>query len=61
LWYIDDVYHSAVAERKQRLSIEVLPEEVMLLRQVRASAVLKGVSLREWVLEALREKLARES
>ena len=46
-----------MAERKSRLSIEVLAEEEAFIRQVRAAAMLQGQTLRWWVMEALREKL----
>jgi hypothetical protein len=54
------MYTCGVVERKQRLSIEVLPDEAAFIRQVRAAAVLRGVPLRQWVMEALREKYQRE-
>ncbi|HXI15422.1 MAG TPA: hypothetical protein VNM48_03550 [Chloroflexota bacterium] len=47
-------------DRKPRLSIEVQPTEEPLIRHIRAAAALRGVNLREWVLEALREKYERE-
>lgn len=51
-----------MAERKgkPRIIVEVLPDEETFVRQVRAAAVLKGVSMREWVMEALREKWERD-
>jgi hypothetical protein len=51
---------ASMLDRKQRLSIELLPEEESLVRRARASAALKGITLRQWVLDALRIKLAEE-
>lgn len=53
--------HMAERKAKARLIVEVEPEDEQFIRQVRAAAVLKGVSLREWVLAAIREKYEREA
>jgi predicted HicB family RNase H-like nuclease len=51
----------AEGKRKPRLIVElVTSEEMLFARQVRAAAALKGISLRAWILEAMREKYARE-
>jgi hypothetical protein len=48
-------------ERPERLAIEYYtPEEVTLVRRVRAQAALRGERVREWVLRALRTQLERE-
>ena len=48
-------------ERVERLSIEYYgEEEVTLVRRVRAHVALRGERMREWVLEAVREKMERE-
>ena len=44
-------------EVRERLSIDVTPEE---RRRVKAVAALSGKSVREFVLESIREKIARE-
>ncbi|MGH2350319.1 MAG: hypothetical protein ACRDJN_01735 [Chloroflexota bacterium] len=51
-----------MAERKgkPRIIVEVMPEDEAFVRQVRAAAVLRGATMREWVMEALREKWERE-
>jgi hypothetical protein len=48
-----------MSDRKQRLSIEVLPEEAPLIRQARATAALRGITLRELVLLALRKEITQ--
>ena len=48
-------------ERPERLTVEYYgAEEVRLVRRVRAHVALRGGRVREWVLDALREKLERE-
>lgn len=50
-----------IGERPERLTIEYYgPEETELARQVRAAAALRGERVREWVLQALRERLERD-
>lgn len=44
-------------EVRERLSIDVTPEE---RRRVKAVAALSGKSVRDFVLESIREKIARE-
>lgn len=44
-------------EARERLSIDVNPEE---RRRVKAIAALSGKSVRDFVLESIREKIARE-
>jgi hypothetical protein len=47
-------------ERPGRLVVEYYTaEELALVRRVRIAAVLAGVSVREWVLQALRDQLER--
>jgi uncharacterized protein (DUF1778 family) len=43
---------------RERLSIDVTPEE---RRRVKAVAALTGKSIRDFVLESIREKIARET
>lgn len=45
-----------MTEVRERLSIDVTPEE---RRRVKAVAALSGQSIREFVLESIREKIAR--
>jgi hypothetical protein len=52
--------HMAERKAKSRLIVEVDPEDEQFMRQVRAASVLKGVSLREWILAAIREKYERD-
>jgi predicted HicB family RNase H-like nuclease len=42
-----------------RLHVPDLPED--LHRQIKSTAAADGKSLKEWVVEALREKLARKA
>lgn len=42
---------------RERLSIDVTPEE---RRRVKAVAALSGKSVKEFILESIREKIARE-
>jgi hypothetical protein len=50
-----------LGERPERLVVEYYgPEEIELARQVRAAAALRGQRVREWVLEALRQRLERD-
>ena len=50
-----------LGERPERLVVEYYgPAEVELARQVRAAAALRGERVREWVLQALRQRLERE-
>lgn len=46
-----------MSEVRERLSIDVTPEE---RRRVKAVAALSGKSVRDFVLESIREKIARE-
>jgi len=55
-----DIEHSRQVG-KTRIVVEVEPEDVTFIRQVRAAAVIKGLSLREWVLQSIREKYEREN
>lgn len=43
---------------RERLSIDVLPEEH---RQIKAYAALHGKSIREYVVESIRERLLQET
>lgn len=43
--------------RRERLSIDVLPEEH---RQIKVYAALHGETIREYVVESVRERLRRE-
>ena len=48
-------------ERPERLVVEYYGDaEIELARQVRAAAALRGERVREWVLQALRERLERD-
>jgi hypothetical protein len=48
-------------ERVERLSIEYYGEaEVALVRRVRAHVALRGARMREWVLDAVKEKMERD-
>jgi hypothetical protein len=47
-------------ERLPRLTIEVHPEDEMLVRRAKSAAVLRGESLRDWFIEAIRQRLERE-
>ena len=40
-----------------RVSVEVYPEEEELMRRARAAAELRDQTFREWMLEAVRQKL----
>lgn len=44
--------------RPKRLTIEVYGEDETLVRRARAAAAMKGESLREWVLRAVKAQLA---
>ena len=46
--------------RFPRLTIEVHPEDERLVRRAKSAAVLRGEPLREWFLEAIRQRLARD-
>lgn len=46
------------AASRERLSIDVLPEEH---KQIKVFAALHGETIREYVLESIRERLYRES
>ena len=48
------------AERFPRMTIEVHPEDEQTIRRAKSAAVLRGESLREWFLEAIRQRLERE-
>jgi hypothetical protein len=41
-------------------NLNVRPMTVALMRKVKAAAALKGLTMREWVIEALEEKLRRK-
>lgn len=47
----------AVVKRRARLSIDVSPEE---RRRIRLAAAMHDSSIREYVLEAIQERLARD-
>jgi hypothetical protein len=48
-------------ERPDRVTLEYYGEdEVALVRRMRVAAVLKGERVRDWVLEAIRQRLDRE-
>jgi hypothetical protein len=40
-------------------NMNVRPMTVVLMRKVKVAAASKGVTMREWVIEALEEKLRR--
>ena len=48
------------AERFPRLTIEVHPEDEHTIRRAKSAAVLRGEPLREWLMEAIRQRLARD-
>jgi hypothetical protein len=50
----------AAPGHRQRLTVELLDDETALVRSVRALATLRGITLRQWVMEAVREKYERE-
>lgn len=39
------------------MNVRVVPEE--LIRKAKSAAALQGKTLREWIIEAIREKLKR--
>jgi hypothetical protein len=45
---------------RKRLTIELRAEEEAFIRTVHSRAVAQGLTLREWVLAAIREKAARD-
>jgi len=45
---------------KPRLSIELRPEDEALVRRAHADAVLNGMTLRQWLLEAMRYRLQEQ-
>jgi hypothetical protein len=45
------------AEKNSALNVRVVPEE--LIRKAKSSAALQGKTLREWIIEAIQEKLKR--
>jgi hypothetical protein len=48
-------------ERPGRLVVEYYTaEELVLVRRMRIAAVVRGERVRDWVLEAIRQRLARE-
>jgi hypothetical protein len=62
-WLLQDVaprQRWPVGARFPRLTIEVHPEDERLVRRARSAAVLRGEPLREWLLEAIRQRLARD-
>ena len=63
---VEMLYRVGAMPRKQRgpnprfharLNVEVKPEDEQLIRQAKADAVLRDQPFREWVMEALRQKL----
>jgi len=62
------VINAAVAKRKRpegerpdRITLEYYGEaEIALVRRMRVAAVLRGERVRDWVLEAIRQRLERE-
>lgn len=47
---------------KERINVDFnTAEEIALLRESKAQAMRSGKRIREWVIEALRAQLARES
>jgi predicted HicB family RNase H-like nuclease len=44
-------------EKNTALNVRVVPEE--LIRKAKSSAALQGKTLREWIIEAIREKLRK--
>lgn len=48
-------------ERPDRITLEYYGEqEVALVRAMRVAAVVRGERVRDWVLEAIRQRLERE-
>jgi uncharacterized protein (DUF1778 family) len=47
-------------KNRPRLTVELFPGEEELVREVRAYAIRRGQSLRDFVLDAVRAKLERE-
>jgi predicted HicB family RNase H-like nuclease len=45
------------SEQNTALNVRVVPEE--LIRKAKSAAALQGKTLREWIIEAIREKLKR--
>ena len=45
---------------RKRLTIELHPAEEAFVREVHGRAIASGSTLRDWVLEAMREKAQRE-
>jgi hypothetical protein len=63
---VEMLYRVGAMPRKQRgpnprfharLNVEVKPEDELLIRQAKADAVLRDQPFREWVMEALKQKL----
>ena len=46
---------------RKRLTIELHPDEETFVREVHGRAIANGSTLRDWVLEAMREKAAQEN
>jgi predicted HicB family RNase H-like nuclease len=51
------IYHMPDSEKNTSLNVRVVPEE--LIRKAKSSAALQGKTLREWIIEAIQEKLRR--
>jgi predicted HicB family RNase H-like nuclease len=45
------------ADKNTALNVRIVPEE--LIRKAKSSAALQGKTLREWIIEAIQEKLRR--
>jgi uncharacterized protein (DUF1778 family) len=59
-------YTDCVSNRKgqrvnpKRLTIELREDEEEFVRQMRGRAIARGSTLRDWVVEAMREKAERD-
>lgn len=62
LCYTEHMAPRKQAERtyRKRLTIELLAEEESFVREMRGRAISRGTTLRDWVLEAMREKAKRD-
>jgi predicted HicB family RNase H-like nuclease len=47
----------STSEKNTSLNVRVVPEEV--IRKAKSAAALQGKTLREWIIEAIQEKLRR--
>jgi hypothetical protein len=49
------IYH--MVDKTTALNVRIVPEQ--LIRKAKSSAALQGKTLREWIIEAIQEKLRR--